>query len=232
MKAKSMFGLLLLLLCASCQRDQCIIRGVTTEVADGDYMYLHNYPVSNYPVPEDLDSAEVKGGKFEFRIPRASEEDFLPKAVCSYSNKNTTTSASVAMVFTQDAEVAYVRTKEQFEVTGFPYNDLFREVSLLPDSIDRLLGKETNLLLKDKTLTPAQKDSIENRISALKAEYQDCQMKSIEENIDNVVGAYLLYISARSMDTDKLKYFLDKLPAKFAGSPYFEEIKVYADRGK
>ncbi len=227
MNAKSIFGLLLLLLCASCQRDECIIRGVITEVADGDYMYL-----SDYLGKEDLDSAEIKGGKFEFRIPRASEEDFLPKVVSSYSNKNTGTSASVAMVFTQDAEVAYIRTKEQFEVTGSPYNDLFREVSLLSDSIDRLLGKETNLLLKDKTLTPAQKDSIGSRISTLKAEYQGCQMRYIEENIDNVVGAYLLYISARSMDAGKLKYFLDRLPAKFAASPYFAEIRESADRKK
>ena len=43
MNAKSIFGLLLLLLCASCQRDECIIRGVITEVADGDYMYLSDY---------------------------------------------------------------------------------------------------------------------------------------------------------------------------------------------
>ena len=152
MNAKSIFGLLLLLLCASCQRDECIIRGVITEVADGDYMYL-----SDYLGKEDLDSAEIKGGKFEFRIPRASEEDFLPKVVSSYSNKNTGTSASVAMVFTQDAEVAYIRTKEQFEVTGSPYNDLFREVGLLPDSIDRLRERDKPAVKRQDTDTGSKR---------------------------------------------------------------------------
>lgn len=80
----------------SCTEQQCIIYGTTTDVKDGDYMYITELDDNTY-----LDSAIVMNGKFTFKLPKASEEDFLPKVIVSaIGNK-----PSVAFVFTQDSEV-------------------------------------------------------------------------------------------------------------------------------
>ena len=60
----------------SCTEQQCIINGTTTDVKDGDYMYIADLNDNTY-----LDSAVVMNGKFRFELPKASEEDFLPKKI-------------------------------------------------------------------------------------------------------------------------------------------------------
>lgn len=101
MKAKHLFGILLLFsFIVSCTEQQCIIHGTTTDVKDGDYMYIADLNDNTY-----LDSAVVMNGRFRFKLPKASEEDFLPKKiVTALGNK-----PSVAFVFTQDSEVKYIR---------------------------------------------------------------------------------------------------------------------------
>lgn len=75
MKTKNLFGILMLFsFLVSCTEQQCIIYGTTTDVKDGDYMYIHNYMENTY-----LDSAIVMNGKFTFKLPKAAEEDFCLK---------------------------------------------------------------------------------------------------------------------------------------------------------
>lgn len=100
MKTKHLFGILTLLsFLVSCTEQQCIIHGTTTYVKDGDYMYIHNYMENTY-----IDSAIVMNGKFTFKLPKAAEEDFLPKTITPALGNV----PSVAMVFTQDSEVLYI----------------------------------------------------------------------------------------------------------------------------
>ena len=112
MKTKNLCGILMLFsFLVSCTEQQCIIHGITTGVKDGDYMYITEYLDNTY-----FDSAVVMNGKFTFKLPKASEEDFLPKVIVPAVGNE----PSVAMVFTQDSEVKYIRdsNKDIFDIYG------------------------------------------------------------------------------------------------------------------
>ena len=203
----------------SCTEQQCIIYGTTTDVKDGDYMYITELDDNTY-----LDSAIVMNGTFTFKLPKASEEDFLPKVIVSaIGNK-----PSVAFVFTQDSEVKYISDSQNhiFEVYGSPYNDLFRLENIKTDSISHALGHLDNLRLKDSTLTQEQKDSITLKMKDLIKEDSILNINSIERNIDNLVGAYLLYINRHSINEIKFQELFDRLPKKFSSSKYFDDVRI------
>lgn len=220
MKTKHLLGILMLFsFLVSCTEQQCIIYGTTTDVKDGDYMYITELDDNTY-----LDSAIVVNGKFTFKLPKASDEDFLPKVIVSaIGNK-----PSVAFVFTQDSEVKYISDSQNhiFEVYGSPYNDLFRLENIKTDSISHALGHLDNLRLKDATLTQEQKDSITLKMKDLIKEDSILNINSIERNIDNLVGAYLLYINRHSINETKFQELFDRLPKKFSSSKYFDDVRI------
>lgn len=202
----------------SCTEQQCIIHGTTTGVKDGDYMYITEYLDNTY-----LDSAVVMNGKFTFKLPKASEEDFLPKVIVSAVGNE----PSVTMVFTQDSEVKYMRDSQKhiFDIYGSPYNDLFRIENMRTDSISHVLGHLNNLCLKDSTLTQEQKDSITLKMNELIKEDSILNIQRIERNIDNLVGAYCLYVSRHSLNKETFQKLFERLPKKFASSKYFDDVR-------
>ena len=219
MKTKHLLGILMLFsFIVSCTEQQCIIHGTTTDVEDGDYMYITEYLDNTY-----LDSAVVMNGKFTFKLPKASEEDFLPKVIVPAVGNV----PSVAMVFTQDSEVLYIRDSQNgiFDMYGSPYNDLFRIECFKTDSISHVLGHLNNLCLKDSTLTQEQKDSITLKMNELIKEDSILNIKSIERNIDNLVGAYCLYISRHSLNEKTFQKLFERLPKKFASSKHFDDVR-------
>lgn len=219
MKTKHLFGILTLFsFLVSCTEQQCIIHGTTTGVKDGDYMYINNYMENTY-----LDSAIVMNGKFTFKLPKASEEDFLPKVIVSAIGNV----PSVALVFTQDSEVLYIRDSQNdiFDMYGSPYNDLFRIENFKTDSISHVLGHLGNLRLKDSTLTQEQKDSITLKMNELMKEDSILSIQSIERNIDNLVGAYCLYVQRHSINKEIFQKLFERLPKKFSSSKHFDDVR-------
>lgn len=219
MKTKNLCGILMLFsFLVSCTEQQCIIHGTTTGVKDGDYMYITEYLDNTY-----LDSAVVMNGQFTFKLPKAPEEDFLPKVIVPAVGNE----PSVAMVFTQDSEVKYIRdsNKDIFDIYGSPYNDLFRIESFKTDSISHVLGHLNNLCLKDSTLTQEQKDSITLEMNELIKEDSILNIQSIERNIDNLVGAYCLYVSRHSLSKETFQKLFERLPKKFASSKHFDDVR-------
>ena len=219
MKTKHLLGILMLFSCiVSCTEQQCIINGTTTDVKDGDYMYITDLNDNTY-----FDSAVVMNGKFRFELPKASEEDFLPKVIVPAVGNE----PSVASVFTQDSEVKYIRdsNKEIFDIYGSPYNDLFRIENIKTDSISHVLGHLDNLRLKDSTLTQVQKDSITLKMNELMKEDSILSIQSIERNLDNLVGAYLLYINRHSINEETFQRLFERLPQKFSSSKYFDDVR-------
>lgn len=219
MKTKHLFVMLMLFsFLVSCTKQQCIIYGTTTDVKDGDYMYITEYLDNTY-----LDSAVVMNGKFTFKLPKASEEDFLPKVIVPAVGNV----LSVAMVFTQDSEVLYIRDSQNgiFDMYGSPYNDLFRIENFKTDSISHVLGHLDKLRLKNSTLTQEQKDSITLKMNELIKEDSILNIQRIERNIDNIVGAYCLYISRHSINKETFQKLFERLPKKFSSSKHFDDVR-------
>ncbi len=219
MKTKHLFEILMLFfILVSDTKQQCIIYGTTTDVKDGDYMYITEYLDNTY-----LDSAVVMNGKFTFKLPKASEEDFLPKVIVPAVGNV----LSVAMVFTQDSEVLYIRDSQNgiFDMYGSPYNDLFRIENFKTDSISHVLGHLDKLRLKNSTLTQEQKDSITLKMNELIKEDSILNIQRIERNIDNIVGAYCLYISRHSINKETFQKLFERLPKKFSSSKHFDDVR-------
>lgn len=219
MKTKHLIGILTLFsFLVSFTEQQCIIHGTTTGVKDGDYMYITEYLDNTY-----LDSAVVMNGKFTFKLPKAAEEDFLPKVIVPAVGNV----PSVAKVFTQDSEVLYIRDSQNdmFDMYGSPYNDLFRIEGFKIDSISHVLGHLDNLCLKDSTLTQEQKDSITLKMNELIKEDSILNIQSIERNIDNLVGAYCLYINRHRLNKETFQKLFERLPKKFSSSKHFDDVR-------
>lgn len=50
-------------------------------------------------------------------------------------------------------------------------------------------------------------------------------IQSIERNIDNLVGAYLLYINRHSLNKETFQKLFERLPKKFASSKHFDDVR-------
>lgn len=114
---------------------------------------------------------------------------------------------------------------EIFDIYGSPYNDLFRIENIKTDSISHVLGHLDNLRLKDSTLTQVQKDSITLKMNELMKEDSILSIQSIERNLDNLVGAYLLYINRHSINKETFQRLFERLPQKFSSSKYFDDVR-------
>ena len=115
--------------------------------------------------------------------------------------------------------------KHIFDIYGSPYNDLFRIENMRTDSISHVLGHLNNLCLKDSTLTQEQKDSITLKMNELIKEDSILNIQRIERNIDNLVGAYCLYVSRHSLNKETFQKLFERLPKKFASSKYFDDVR-------
>lgn len=115
--------------------------------------------------------------------------------------------------------------KEIFDIYGFPYNDLFRIENIKTDSIGCVLGYLDNLRLKDSTLAQEQKDSITLKMNELIKEDSILNIQRIERNIDNLVGAYYLYISKHSLNKETFQKLFERLPKKFSSSKHFNDVR-------
>lgn len=88
-----------------------------------------------------------------------------------------------------------------------------------------MLGHLDNLRLKDSTLTQEQKDSITLKMNELIKEDSILNIQRIERNIDNLVGAYNLYISKHSLNKETFQKLFERLPKKFSSSKHFNDVR-------
>lgn len=88
-----------------------------------------------------------------------------------------------------------------------------------------MLGHLNNLCLKDSTLTQEQKDSITLKMNELIKEDSILNIQGIERNIDNLVGAYYLYINRHSINKETFQKLFERLPKKFSSSKYFDDVR-------
>lgn len=102
---------------------------------------------------------------------------------------------------------------------------MFRIENMRTDSISHVLGHLDNLRLKDSTLTQEQKDSITLEMNELIKEDSILNIQCIERNIDNLVGAYYLYINRHSLNKETFQKLFERLPKKFASSKHFDDVR-------
>ena len=166
------------------------VTGSVEDITDGDTIYLQEYAGGNLV---KLDSAIVKSGTFVF----TGKQD---------------TAVNFTDLFLENGNINVTLGKES-KVSGTPNNDAYQKFK---DGF-MALSKEMNEMYQkaqsDTSLTEEQVEAIMAEIEKKDSVGMDMVYQTIEANITNPVGVYLLPSYAGAFELDKQKALVEKIPA-------------------
>lgn len=205
---------------AACQgTDGYTINGTAEGAADGTYVYLQTAERT----ATVLDSAVVKGGKFQFKgVPST---DATVKNLM-YRAKNTRMSA---MVFLDKGTINVALSNDNPVAAGTPNNDAFYNFM---ETYKKQMNEKKEIFRKyrtDSTLTEAQREDLiaqMDKVDSLQAVFFYDQ---IAANVTTPFGVYLLSSVGHSVDVEKLSTLLPQVPAQFTSEESFVRLKEYVD---
>lgn len=202
---------------AACQeKGGYTVNGIVAGANDGEYVYMRVLEGREYLT---LDSAVVKGGKFEFS--GTPDSVSVPKII-AYNDLSAT-------VFLQEGNIKVEMAEGNSKVSGTPENDVFNAFNDKFSSIDNEMGILYSKYRTDSTLTDVQKDSLVKVMDKVESDGMDYVFSTIESNIGNGVGAYLVSVYGYSFDIVELNSLFQKMPQKFVTLQSVARIKDYVD---
>lgn len=196
------------------------IDGTIAGVQDGEYVYLRAIDGRESVI---LDSAAVKGGKFEFS---GMPDSVSVARFVTYSGEGQNLSATV---FLQEGNIKVEMAEGNSKVSGTAENDAINAFNDKFSSIDNEMGILYSKLRTDSTLTDVQKDSLIEVMDKVESDGMDYIFTTMEANVGNGVGAYLLSVYGYSFDIVKLNALLEKMPQKFVALNSVAGIKEYVE---
>lgn len=206
---------------AACQeKGGYTIDGTIAGVNDGEYVYMR-YIDGRESVT--VDSAVVKGGKFEFK--GMPDSVSVPKFI-TYSGPELNLSATV---FLQEGNIKVEMAEGNSKVSGTLENDAINSFNEKFAAIDNELGTLYSKFRTDSTLTDVQKDSLMKVMDKIQSDGMDYIFSTMEANIENGVGAYLLASNGYSFEVEKLNGLIGKMPQKFLALNSVSRVKEYVD---
>ena len=220
MKKVLFFAAVAMSLAACQEKGGYTIDGTIAGVKDGEYVYMRAIEGREAIT---LDSAVVKGGKFEFSGNPDSVS--VPKFI-TYSGEGQNLNA---MVFLQKGNLKVDMAEGNVKVSGTQDNDAMTAFSDKFSSVENELNVIYSKLRTDSTLTETQKDSLIQAMDKVESDGMDFVYKTIESNINNGVGAYLVSVYGYSFDVVELNSLLEKMPQQFVALSSVARIKEYVD---
>lgn len=222
MKKIALFAAAGLMTLAACQENASsyTINGTVADAADGEYVYLRSYKGRGF---ETLDSAVVKGGKFQ--LVGTPDSIPTPKMVI-YSAKGSNCST---MIFLEQGQIDVNLAKENSSVAGTANN-----VALHTFMTEyRRQNKEMNDVYmgmrKNKELTDAQRDSIGQILNQKNDELEAYVANQTKANVTNAFGAYLLTSMGSGMNVEELSKLLPQVQEPFASTEAMLHLKSYVE---
>lgn len=189
---------------AACQNSPSYkVTGSVEDVTDGDTIYLQEYTGGDLV---KLDSAIVKGGTFVF----TGKQDTAVNRYITYmkNGKRLLTEE----IFLENGNINVNLGKES-KVSGTPNNDTYQKFK---DDFKALSKEMNEMYMKaqsDTSLTEEQVEAIMVEIEKKDSIGMDMVYQTIEANITNPVGVYLLPSYAGAFELDKQKALVEKIPA-------------------
>jgi peroxiredoxin len=200
-----------------------IVKGSTQGINDGEKVYVaifQNRKMNN------LDSATIKGGKFEMKNIKVSAP------IMGYL----TIGKEEEMVFDPiylDAKVITVNKKgkesSNADITGSPANvaESAMNKELQP------FNKQINDLRQEymaKTTTAERKKAIEKQFDGIEEQTKVVQKKFMEENLSNLLGINILSQSYYAMDPEEVQADINKLSPQFKNGEITQRMKEWVVR--
>ena len=203
---------------AACQENTgYVVEGTVANGVDGEYVYLNTIGRK----AEVLDSALIKGGKFQFK--GNPETAVFPKAV-SYSSKE---GKIAAMLFLDKGTIKVALDKENPTVSGTVNNELLRTFMAEYKKTNEEMQGIYKSYRSDSTLTEEQRADLMKQLEQ-KGEDQDAYvLAQMTANAANPFGAYLMASFGMGADVDKLAELLSQVPAELASSEAITGLKEY-----
>ena len=178
------------------------VTGSVEDITDGDTIYLQEYAGGDLV---KLDSAIVKSGTFVF----TGKQDTAVNRYITYMKGD---KRYFTDLFLENGNINVTLGKES-KVSGTPNNDAYQKFK---DGF-MALSKEMNEMYQkaqsDTSLTEEQVEAIMAEIEKKDNVGMDMVYQTIEANITNPVGVYLLPSYAGAFELDKQKALVEKIPA-------------------
>ena len=203
---------------AACQENNgYTITGTVADATDGEFVYLKTSGRDAVV----LDSAVVKGGKFQFK--GMPESGALPK-VLTYPSKNTRIGT---LLFLEKGDINVSLTEEHSSATGTENNDNLTHFMDEYQKMNADMQDFYRSIRSDSTMTEAQREEAWAELDKKEAAQKDFILNQLSSSISKPFGTYLMITFGMSLDTEKLNELLPQIPAEFASNDGIVYLKEY-----
>ena len=209
---KSLLTLSLMLLTAASgfAQSTCKVLGTTPDIDDGETIYLEKLEKGL----SRIDSTVVENGQFAFSIPATKE--FMESTILVSHRRSLREGASTRVIIEPDATLKATLTYDykKCRVYGSPLNYINNVYSdKIIEYSDRMnVVREAG---DDETLSEADRKAKEKEVEAIYSEMVKFQQDFAYQNLDNILGAYLVSSYSMVFDKDFTAKCLAELPEKW-----------------
>ncbi len=189
--------------------------GTVVGAADGDTVFMQEI------VGRDLhrtDTALIVDGKFTF----TGRQDSTVTRFLTYMTENGSNGYATDF-FLENGQIQ-AALGEKSHVSGTASNDIYQSFKDKQNTLDEAQYAIIESL-QDTTLTNEQLNAKKAQVEAKDAELAELISQTIEENITNPVGVYLLNRNSYVLDYETLEPLLEKLPAQYHNNDRISHLK-------
>lgn len=147
----------------------------------------------------------IKNGEFSF----TGKQDDCKIYYIGYDSRNI-----YALFFLEAGDITAHISPENSTITGSPMNDLNKEIedSLQSYVLQMLTYQEK--LYSDSTLTESEQEELGNKSYLVQREAMTYIQETIRENIENMVGLFMLVQYCDLFDNNELSELINEIPEK------------------
>lgn len=200
-----------------------VVTGTVEGAADGDTVFMRNRVNREYI---NTDTAIIANGVFTF-------EGVQDSAVNRYVAYGQDEKVQMVDFFLENGKTTVNLTKENKNnlIAGTANNDAYQEVK---NQLTSIGAKEDAIYeaMADSTLTDELKDAKKAELGNLETERTNAMKASIEKNITNPVGIFLLSRYNFMLDYTALESLLSQVSANYQNNEEILRIKDIVELGK
>lgn len=178
------------------------VTGTVEDITDGDTIYLQEYAGGDLV---KLDSAIVKGGTFVF----TGKQDTAVNRYITYMKGD---KRFFTDLFLENGNINVTLGKES-KISGTPNNDAYQKFKNDFMALSKEMNEMYQKAQSDTSLTEEQVAEVMAEIEKKDSIGMEMVYQTIEANITNPVGVYLLPSYAGAFDLERQKALVEKIPA-------------------
>jgi len=210
---------------ALAQDNACKVIGSTSDIPDGKMVRVSVYAAG---MGQILDSAEVKGGKFEFTIPMNELTLQYPLNLSSLKSQREWAAVEIFAEPGTTLKVTLSYDYTKCSVTGSPLNFIHNLYMEQRAEISKNIIPLREAA-RDTTLTEVEREAKGKEADAEYQKMVEFMQDFAYKNIDNRVGLDIIHGMAPVMDKQFVAKALSEFPAKFDNHPYVVQMRAAAE---